>query len=204
MSYLERNQSILQVHHPEQETTSKTFLNHVKAIRQHASTFFKNSQDVDDLVQEVYVKVIERGGLSDVRAPKAFLCKVARNLAINEKNRSGVRLNDSIESAINDHNTPTTIELDEQAEQHQRFIHFCDAINRLPAQCRRIFIMKKIEGISNSDIARQLNISVGTVDKHLAKGMIECKESLKQLGHFEPALKEKIPPALKTINNNIR
>tara|TARA_R110000850_G_scaffold36032_27_gene95659 strand:+ start:5342 stop:6013 length:672 start_codon:yes stop_codon:yes gene_type:complete len=204
MSYLERNEPVLQARQSKQEPTGTTFLNHVQAIRQYASSFFKNSHDVDDLVQEVYVKIAERGGLGDVRAPRAFLCKVARNLALNEKNRSGTRLSDQFEAMIDDQNVPTTINLDDQIEQQQRFTHFCEAINQLPSQCRRVFIMKKIEGLANADIAQKLSISVSTVDKHLAKGMIECKEALKQLGHFDQPLKTHNRPPLKIINNNVR
>lgn len=202
MSYLESNESMLQARNSKQELTSTTFLTHVKAIRQYASSFFKNSHDVDDLIQDVYIRVAERGGLDDVRAPRAFLCKVARNLALNEKNKSSTRLNSQLEDVLSEHNTPTTMSLDEQAEQHQRFTHFCEVINSLPAQCRRVFIMKKFEGLPSAEIAQNLSITVSTVDKHLAKGMIECKEALRKLGHFEKAPIAANSPTLKTINNN--
>lgn len=200
MSYLEREESALQARET-QDGLGVTFLSNVKAIRQYAASFFKERQDIDDLVQDVYLRVAERGGLADVRSPKAFLCKVARNIALNEQNRSGVRLSEPLEDSVIERDAPATLSLDEQAEQRQRFGHLCDAINELPTQCRRVFVMKKIDGLSNQEIAQALNISVSTVDKHLAKGMIECKEALKRLGHLEPPQKRRSHPALKPLGH---
>ena len=204
MSYLERDELLLRTGQSQQESTGTTFLNHVQAVRHYASSFFKSSHDVEDLLQDVYVKVAERGGLADVREPRAFLCKVAKNLALNEKNRSGNRLSEQLDELVSDQHIPTTIDLHDQAEQQQRFAHFCEAINQLPTQCRRVFVMNKIEGLGNAEIAEKLSISISTVDKHLAKGMIECKEALKELGHFDQPRAKNSRPALKTINNNVR
>jgi RNA polymerase sigma-70 factor (ECF subfamily) len=53
------------------------------------------------------------------------------------------------------------------------------AIDALPEQCRKIFIMNKLEGKKQKDIARELNISVNTVESQMGIAYKKLKESLK-------------------------
>jgi RNA polymerase sigma-70 factor (ECF subfamily) len=45
----------------------------------------------------------------------------------------------------------------------------------LPPQCRRVLIMRKIFGFTHREIARHMDISVRTVEKHLAKALQRCQ-----------------------------
>jgi RNA polymerase sigma factor (sigma-70 family) len=48
---------------------------------------------------------------------------------------------------------------------------YCEAVASLPTQCRRVVIMKKVYAMQNKEIARRLDLSVSTVEKHLTKGI---------------------------------
>jgi RNA polymerase sigma-70 factor (ECF subfamily) len=54
--------------------------------------------------------------------------------------------------------------------------HLLAAINRLPAICRNVFILRQIHNKRYQDIAAELNISIKTVENHLAKGMKLCRQ----------------------------
>ena len=51
-----------------------------------------------------------------------------------------------------------------------------NAINTMPPICRKVFVLRKIEGFSHSEIATQLHISKNTVENHITKGMKLCRE----------------------------
>ena len=51
-------------------------------------------------------------------------------------------------------------------EELERLLN--DALNALPERCRQIFILSKIEGRKQYDIARMLHISVNTVESQMA------------------------------------
>jgi RNA polymerase sigma-70 factor (ECF subfamily) len=60
---------------------------------------------------------------------------------------------------------------------------FAEAISALPPQCRRVFLLRKVQGLSQKDVAQRLGLSVSTVEKHLATGLVKCSEYLKLRGY---------------------
>ena len=52
------------------------------------------------------------------------------------------------------------------------------AVARLPTRCRQVFTLRKVYGLSQKEIAAELNISENTVEQHLAKGMRLCSAAL--------------------------
>ena len=61
-----------------------------------------------------------------------------------------------------------------QAVSNEEFALLCKAVRHLPLQCRRAFILKKVYGYSQREVARELNLSESTVEKHIALGIKRC------------------------------
>lgn len=59
-----------------------------------------------------------------------------------------------------------------------------NAVNKLPARCREVFVMSRYEQRSHRDIAARLNISVSTVKKHLNKALKMLRAELRD-GEFD-------------------
>jgi RNA polymerase sigma-70 factor (ECF subfamily) len=53
-----------------------------------------------------------------------------------------------------------------------------EALCQLSPKCRDIFIMRRVEGLSNEEIARQHGISVNSVEKHIARALRHCQTCL--------------------------
>jgi len=56
----------------------------------------------------------------------------------------------------------------------------CEAVAGLPPQCRRVYLMRKVYGMSHKEIAGQLGIAVSTVEKHLIKGVKLCDRYVRE------------------------
>jgi RNA polymerase sigma-70 factor (ECF subfamily) len=56
------------------------------------------------------------------------------------------------------------------------------AIAALPPQCAKVFILRKMQGLSQKEIAARLNISVRTVENHVALGLVRCKAYMRAHG----------------------
>ncbi|MBB6522538.1 RNA polymerase sigma factor [Pseudoteredinibacter isoporae] len=161
---------------------SRTFLENIGQLKSYLGRFFSSSHDIEDILQDTYIKAVEAEKRYTINTPKAFLYKVSKNLALNYHDRAAQKLTDGIEDFDSLEVLFKSISLEDQFEQEDRFQQFCLAAKQLPPKCRKVFILKKVYGLSNSEIAERLNISISTVDKHLAKGLLQCREELQRRG----------------------
>jgi RNA polymerase sigma-70 factor (ECF subfamily) len=138
-------------------------------------------KDVEDIVQETYVRAcqIERKGV--IKAPRSYLYRVARNLALDYVKCADNSLTDNVASMDDGQEERALLsaemladEVYEQASTNEEFALFCDAVRQLPIQCRRVFVLRKVYGYSQNEIAQEMNVTASTVEKHIAKGMKRC------------------------------
>ncbi|MGS2723923.1 RNA polymerase sigma factor [Porticoccus sp. GXU_MW_L64] len=134
-------------------------------------------KDVEDIVQETYVRLCQVENKDDIRAPRSFLFRTARNLALDHLKRAESRLVVSIEDSgdldFGEAQDLSDNTLDQVASD-QEFSMFCEAVRYLPVQCRKAFVLKKVYGYSQREVARELGISESTVEKHIAQGIKRC------------------------------
>jgi len=135
-------------------------------------------REVEDIVQETYVRVcqIEQHGRT-IEEPRAFLFKTARNLALDYLKRADTRLlvgMDDLSEPLPDTADPSLDQTFEEVATDEEFSLFCRAVRTLPLQCRRVFVMKKVYGYSQREIAQHFNLSENTVEKHIAEGIKRC------------------------------
>ena len=133
--------------------------------------------EIEDIVQETYVRICQIENKETINSPKSFMVKTAKNLALDYIKQANVKLVDTgtdfdeLEYLLTDVNKD---EMYEKAVSNHEFSHFCDAIRQLPVQCRKVFVLKKVYGYSQREIAKKLNISESTVEKHIAMGIKRC------------------------------
>ncbi|TAJ92308.1 MAG: RNA polymerase sigma factor [Gammaproteobacteria bacterium] len=157
---------------------TSVFLNLESGLRRFLMRFFVRPQDIEDAVQETFLRAYESEQKQTIRAPKAFLYKVAENLALSEISRKAHQLMDYVgdfsEMEVLD-DKPSLIE---DLMQQERLANISAAIATLPPQCRRVMVMRKVFGFSHKEIAVRLEISVKTVENHLNRGLQRCQETL--------------------------
>jgi RNA polymerase sigma factor (sigma-70 family) len=132
-------------------------------------------KEIEDIVQETYVRICQMDQRETVEQPKSFLMKTARNLAFDHIKKAETRLADSVETELEfDVDKLVHDEVFESIASSEEFAHFCEAIRQLPVQCRRVFVLKKVYGYSQKEIAKEMNLSESTVEKHIAVGFKRC------------------------------
>ncbi len=140
--------------------------------------------EVEDIVQETYVKLCHVGKAEHVQHSKSYLYRTVRNLALDHVKRAENRLRnhngDGEDGAIDD----CAVGVDETFEQvatGEEFDQFCEAVRLLPVQARRVFVLKKVYGYSQREIAAELDLAESTVEKHVALAVRRCAEYMKGL-----------------------
>ncbi|TRY14749.1 RNA polymerase sigma factor [Shewanella hanedai] len=138
--------------------------------------------EIEDIVQETYVRLCQVENKENINSAKSFMFKMARNLALDHQKRANVRLVDSVddwhefEKALCDRRD----EVYDNAITSLEFDHFCEAVRLLPLQCRKVFVLKKVYGYSQREIASELGLSESTVEKHISQGIKRCTVFMRQ------------------------
>lgn len=158
----------------------KEILVHERALRCYLSRFFKNVADIEDAVQETYARLL---ALSDasfnaVRNWHAFLFTTSRNVALDRLRRARVVSLDALAemgSADVLDEAPTA---DEELNSRQELALLLETIASLPDRCRETLTLRKLYGMPQKEIAKRLQITESTVEKHVAYGVRLCAERM--------------------------
>lgn len=160
-----------------------------RRLKTYLRRFLKRPEDVEDITQESFLKVLEAGSKGEIRYPKAYLYRTARNLALNAKALKSNHVVDYVEDLLSPDVVAKTTALEDDSIAQQHFELFCRATAKLPEQCRKVIILCKVYGYSQKEVAQILGVNVGTVEKHVAKGMLRCSEYLANRGYFDKSSK---------------
>jgi RNA polymerase sigma-70 factor (ECF subfamily) len=138
-----------------------------------------------DIVQEVFVKVWEKRSEIECINLEAFLFKLVRNRCI-----------DYIKHLRVEHNRMHKIQLLSKYEELYRIDFVGDepyvlieqelkqkierTIQSLPERCREVFILSRINGLKNKEIAEKININIKNVERHLNRAMQAFRQNFSE------------------------
>ena len=162
------------------EDLTQAFLGFKNALIRLVQRFVDNPVDVEDIVHEAYVRSLAASQHKEIDAPKAYMARTARNLALNFIANANTAHTENLaddDEVIDDRLGANSIE--EQVEVDRQFHDYCAAVERLPVQCRRVFTLRQVYGLTQKEIARCLGISEKTVEYHVSRGLLQCRRSLR-------------------------
>ncbi|WP_269791653.1 RNA polymerase sigma factor [Stenotrophomonas sp. Iso1] len=137
-------------------------------------------QDADDVVQETYAILAGMPDVSHVRQPRAYVYSVAQSVVLQQLRRAQVV---SIEAVAEiDHVAISGDEVcpERTASSRQELARIGALIDGLPDKCREAFVLRRVEGYSQREIAQRMQISENTVEKHICKGIRVLMEAMKR------------------------
>jgi RNA polymerase sigma factor (sigma-70 family) len=153
-------------------------LPHEPALRSWLRGLFPSLPDLDDLVQETYVRVLRAHSGAHIESTKAFLFTTARNLALDECRHRNVISFEPIAEFEVLHVLDEKPGISETVSHRQELEFLTEAIQSLPERCRQVLTLRKIYGLSQKAIAAQLGISEHTVEAQVGNGVRRCAEFL--------------------------
>ena len=163
----------------------KQIFRHRAALHRYLLKFTSRAEDVEDIVQETLVRVYSLSDYRSVESPKALLFRIGHNLAVERARRRHSQATDSVGDfeLLDVYSSEAPAE--EQIDARRRFESFCAAVDRLPPLCRRVFVLRKVFKLSHDEISEVLDVSHSTIEKHVAKGLVRCRDYLRELGLME-------------------
>lgn len=153
----------------EKELMTQLAVRFGKPLHRFFERRFSLLDDIPDLVQEVFLRLVRDRNLSDVHQIEGYVFQVARNVLRDRIRRQQVRAIEVKDEAVDQL-------AEESAFSPERVAIGRDVINRmtaalyeLPEKTRMIFVLYHFEGMPQVEIARRHLMSLSTVEKHMAR-----------------------------------
>jgi len=140
-------------------------------LLRYARRMLPVSESEEDVLQDIFCRVLQYQLPEKINNPQAFLMVVARNTVIDRLRK--------ISSHPHSDETTEDVYLNQQVlTQSEMLIAIDKALHEIPNKSRLIFKLRRFEGMTTAEVASHLNISHRAVQKHLAKAMAHLYEQL--------------------------
>lgn len=130
-----------------------------------------NRDEITDLRQEVYARVFESARASRPRMPRAFLFATARNLMADLVRRARVVSIEAVGDIDELNVLVEDITPEHQAIARQELKRLAWAFDRLPPKCREVIWLRRVQELSQKEVARHLRVRETTIEKHVSRAV---------------------------------
>lgn len=146
----------------------QVFKTHYKNLHAYAMTILKDTDEAEEIVQQVFFKLWERSEKLHVSGTMAaYLYRAVHNESLNFIKHQKVKETHRLHVAYTmKHNPQQSPGRGKELEQKIR-----EALNELPEQCLTVFQLSRFEDMKYREIADKLQISVKTVENHMGKAL---------------------------------
>lgn len=152
-----------------ESTYAQLFETYYSLLSVFALRYVNDLETAKEIVQDLFVHIYEqRNSLLISTSLKSYLFQSVRNRCLNhlkQKKTREIHL-DQLRSEAGDGDDPEA--LYNETELEYRIFQI---VSDLPARCKQVFWMSRVEGTKNSDIAASLNISIRTVETQISKAL---------------------------------
>jgi RNA polymerase sigma-70 factor (ECF subfamily) len=146
-----------------------------------SKSILKIETEIDDILQEVFVKIwLNRQKINNVETFNSYIFTITKNEVLNLI-RSNLR-DQTFKNELFFRSVAEEYQTSDQVEFNEIETRINQIVTDLPEKRQQVFILSRMEGLSNKEIAQQLNISEKTVEDHITHAIKHIKSSLHEMG----------------------
>lgn len=128
--------------------------------------------EIDDVIQETYTRLVAADSVAQIRDAKSYMFQVAGSVVIDHLRRMKVVCISSVPDldyleVVSEEPSPERLVIDRD-ELHR----LAAMIASLPGKVRDVFMLRRVHGLSQHEVAQRLRLSESTVEKHMARGFL--------------------------------
>lgn len=146
-------------------------LPHEADVRAWLRRFVAIPADIDDVIQEAYCRIAALEEVTHIGSGRAYLFQTARNVALEHIRRARIVRIDSVMDIELLRIVDEAPSLDRVVAGRHQLQLVQELIEGLPEKFRRIFVLRRIHGMPQKEIAKLLGVSENTVEMNAARGL---------------------------------
>jgi RNA polymerase sigma-70 factor (ECF subfamily) len=126
--------------------------------------------EIDDVVQETYARLIALESVDHVRNSRTYMFQTAHSVLMTHLRRSKVVSFVTVADVEQLGLAASEASPERQTADRDELQRLAEAIAGLPVKIRDVFILRRVYGLAQRDVARRLGVSESTVEKHMSRG----------------------------------
>lgn len=149
-----------------------------KKVYHFMSLYIRNESEIEDLIQDVFIKVWEnRAELDSGKDPSNYLFILSRNTILNylRKKNNSRKYTQIILDGIEDY---TKHNIDNYVEVKELECELLRLIDQLPSRQKEVFTLSRHKNYTQVQIAEEMKISIKTVENHMTRALAFLKDKL--------------------------
>lgn len=165
---------------------ARNVMPHESAIRGWLKRNRVYDLDPDDVVQEMYARIVSMDSFDSVRDPKRYAFQVAHSIVVDHYRRARIVSIFSVGNveelglATQEATPEAKVSFGEEVKE------IAAAIATLPSRTQKVLLLRRVAGLSQKETADQLSIAEKTVEKHLARGVLMLMNQFGRGGKVSP------------------
>lgn len=150
---------------------SRYVLQHEPALRNWLGRRRIAGLEIDDIVQETYARLIMLEQVSGISNVRNYLFQTAYSVLMTHVRRSKIVSFQTVSDLDQLGARAQDCSPEEQVIDRDELQKLAEAIAGLPGKIREVFILRRVNGLSQKDVAQKLRLSESTVEKHMSRSI---------------------------------
>ncbi|MBW2368645.1 MAG: sigma-70 family RNA polymerase sigma factor [Deltaproteobacteria bacterium] len=149
-------------------------------LRKYLKRHLNSKEDVDDISQEVYLRIIKLCERNEIKPSLSLLCTIASNILIDRFRSQRLRQAQAHISTDEVQLKSPLPSPEEMLRSKEWVSELMDVLNSLGKDCRHAFILHRFKGLTYGEIAKKMGISKGMVSKHISYVLLKLDKKLRK------------------------
>jgi RNA polymerase sigma factor (sigma-70 family) len=141
------------------------------ALGRYFARHVNDPVEVDDLVQEVFLRIVRRGDPGGIERLDGYIFETAASVLKDRHRRRRTHLADRHLPFENELHSAAVAGPDRDVMGRQALKAVAVALMEMPQRTRQVFVLRRLESLPYGEIARRLGLSVSAVEKHMLRAM---------------------------------
>ncbi len=164
--------------------TEEALRQHEPALRAYLARRVRSRQDLEDYVQDVYVRVLSAAPPSGkIHSWRGFLLRVASNLLIDRKRRNDVRRQEDhvpldMDASLVD---PYGHSPERVLMAREQLAVLAETLENVESQAREVFLAVRVEGLSHKEAGARIGVDAKTASRLVERVLVVAGRNLRKL-----------------------